>query len=112
MQLRGAGLIHIRFAIRQLPTPCIKGIAINRTKAVAPLGHDTGRACTQCDLPITGMALRQRLINLLPMGIGRTRWPMTLRTFGTASSTLALIATALTRRTIRLIAFTMIALTI
>lgn len=46
------------------------------------------------------------------MGIGRTRWPMTLRTFGTASSTLALIATALTRRTIRLIAFTMIALTI
>ena len=37
---------------------------------------------------------------------------MTLRTFGTASSTLALIATALTRHTIRLIAFTMIALTI
>ena len=70
MQLRGAGLIHIRFAIRQLPAACIKGEGIASTQAVASLGHYTGLTGSQRDLPVTGMAIRQCLIDFLPMGIG------------------------------------------
>ena len=70
MQLRGAGLIRIRLAVGQFPTACIKGEGISRTQAVASLGNDTGRTGSQRDMPVTGMAIRQCLIDFLPMGIG------------------------------------------
>ena len=70
VQLRGAGLIRIRLAVGQFPTACIKGEGIASTQAVASLGHYTGRTGSQRDLPVTGMAIRQCLIDFLPMSIG------------------------------------------